>query len=105
MDHHEKLHQLTIGGVPYQTRLTGKFLARRPYAKPDPRRVTCVIPGVIREICVGPGADVAEGEKLLVFEAMKMKNEVVAHAGARIRSVCVKEGDLVTKGQLLVEFE
>jgi biotin carboxyl carrier protein len=105
MDDPELLRPLLIGGGTYQTRFTRKFLARRTYTKPDPRKITCVIPGVIRKICVEEGAKVLEGERLLVLEAMKMRNDILAHGEARILRVCVSEGDLVTKGQLLMELE
>jgi biotin carboxyl carrier protein len=101
----EELRSLVIGEVAYPTRYTKKFLNRRPYVAPDPRRVTCVIPGVIRKVRVREGSRVTEGEKILVLEAMKMQNDVVAHHDARVRWICVREGDVVAKGQTLMEFE
>lgn len=101
----EELRSLVIGEVSYPTRLTKKFLNRRRYVAPDPRQCTCVIPGIIRKVRVREGSDVTEGEKILVLEAMKMQNDIVAHRDARISRVCVTEGDVVIKGQVLLEFE
>lgn len=54
---------------------------------------------------VAAGDSVAEGDALVVVEAMKMEMPVRApHAGV-IRVVHCKEGELVTAGAILVELE
>jgi biotin carboxyl carrier protein len=42
---------------------------------------------------------------VVVLEAMKMENELRAASDATVRSVRVKPGEAVEKGQVLVEFE
>ena len=88
----------------YQTRLTRKFLRRKPYVPADPNRVLAHIPGVIRKIHVTEGQEVARGDRLLILEAMKMQNDVVAHNAGRVARVPVEEGQMVAKGQVLLEF-
>jgi biotin carboxyl carrier protein len=89
----------------YETKLTLKFARRKPYAPPDPRKVLAYIPGVIRTIYVSEGQRLARGERLLVLEAMKMQNDLVAHDAGTVVRIHVKTGQMVAKGQVLLELE
>ncbi len=51
------------------------------------------------------GQKVKEGTKLLILEAMKMKNIVVAPVTGTIKTIYVKEGLHVPKQELLIELE
>ena len=53
------------------------------------------MPGTIIEIQVNPGDDVVEGQELLVLEAMKMENPIVATADGKIIEINVKVDDKV----------
>lgn len=57
--------------------------------------------GVVASIEVAVGAEVKEGQKLLVIEAMKMKTPVTAHKSGKITRIAVHIGDPVEAGQLL----
>ena len=46
----EALHTLVIEDVKYKTRLTKKFLNRKPYEPIDPKKVVSFIPGTIKKI-------------------------------------------------------
>jgi biotin carboxyl carrier protein len=61
-----------------------------------------VMPGIVREVLVQTGQDVARGAPLLILEAMKMQNEVRADADGRVAGVHVKAGTTVAKGDPLV---
>jgi len=41
---------------------------RRPCGAPDARTVACIIPGVLRKVCVKEGDVVAKGQVLLELE-------------------------------------
>lgn len=97
--------RFVVDDTPYETFLTHKFERRRQYFNRDPRRVDAAIPGLIERIQVKPGQKVKRGESLLVLEAMKMKNDVLAPQDGVVREVPVAPGQMVTKGQLLVEME
>lgn len=61
--------------------------------------------GVILSVAVQPGQGVARDQVLLILEAMKMENQILAPADASVTGVHVKAGDSVTEGQLLMELE
>ncbi|SMP67495.1 Biotin-requiring enzyme [Neorhodopirellula lusitana] len=61
--------------------------------------------GVVLSVDVQKGHDVTRGQVLLILEAMKMENQIVAPADASVANLHVKAGDSVTEGQLLVELE
>ncbi len=59
--------------------------------------------GVIKEIKVGPGHAVEEGQVVLIMEAMKMDIDVPSPAAGIVVEVSVKAGDTVNaKQQLMV---
>jgi biotin carboxyl carrier protein len=72
--------------------------------KAGPQVVKAVMPGIVREVLVAPGADVAKGQALLILEAMKMQNEVRAERAGRVGALFVSPGDTVDKGAKLVEL-
>ena len=61
-------------------------------------KVVSPLPGVIIEVCVGPGEVVKKGQRIAVIEAMKMENDILAEATGRIAEVFVKKGDSVLEG-------
>ena len=96
---------LTLDDTVYETTFTKAFAHRKPYVPKDPKRLTAIIPGLILELLVGPGARVRPGQSLLVLEAMKMQNHIANHDHGTVKHVHVAVGAMVTRGQLLVEFE
>jgi biotin carboxyl carrier protein len=89
----------------YETLTTRKFESRKPYRPPDPKKILCFIPGVIRKLYVSKGARVSAGDRLMMLEAMKMQNDIVAHRDGKIKHIPVVEGMMATKGQVLIEFD
>lgn len=67
--------------------------------------VKAVMPGVVVELLVEPGAEVTEGQPLLILEAMKMQNEIGAPGPARVSAVHVNAGQAVAAGDPLVTLE
>lgn len=60
--------------------------------------------GVIKDVLVAKGDLVAEGEKLMIMEAMKMDIEVSATIGGTVQQISVKVNDSVQEGQPLVRI-
>jgi len=67
--------------------------------------VTAPMPGKIIELLVEVSASVKEGEAILILEAMKMQNEIIAQVAGKIKKISVKAGDTVTKDDVLMEIE
>jgi glutaconyl-CoA/methylmalonyl-CoA decarboxylase subunit gamma len=66
--------------------------------------VTAPLPGTILKLNVSVGDVVAEGQNLLVMEAMKMENNVQTTRGGEIVSIKVKAGDAVQQDDVLLEI-
>ncbi len=64
--------------------------------------VRAIIPGKIVAIDVQAGATVEPGQRLLVLEAMKMQNEIVAPRGGTVERIAVEPGATVERDDLLV---
>jgi oxaloacetate decarboxylase alpha subunit len=64
--------------------------------------VKAVLAGNIFDVLVAPGEEVAEGEPLLVVEAMKMETAVCAPKTGIVTAVHVASGDIVAVGDPLV---
>lgn len=101
----KELYKLVIDDTAYITKITPKFVRRKSYVKADPREVRAFIPGIIQEIYVKKGAKVNRGDKLLILEAMKMKNLVTAPVSGTVKSINIQSGKMVTKNELLIELE
>lgn len=63
------------------------------------------MPGKIIEIFAKEGEIVKANKPLLIMEAMKMENEMRATRDVKIKQVCVKQGDSVESGAVLIKFE
>lgn len=62
------------------------------------------LPGNIINILIHVGDAVAKGQKLLVYEAMKMENDVLAENDGVVKSIKVGVGDSVLQGDILIEI-
>lgn len=115
---------VSVNGTPYQVELQGEekktktpVLARKPVVnKPGEGqikktesaggafKINSPLPGTIKKVNVSVGDTVKEGDCLMVMEAMKMDNNVMAEKGGTVKAVKVKEGDAVLQGDTLVEI-
>ena len=66
--------------------------------------VKAPLPGTIFKINVAVGDQVKSGDKLLVMEAMKMENQILAEKDGQISVIKVKEGDAVLQDDVLLEI-
>ena len=60
------------------------------------------MPGNILKINVAQGQAVKEGDVLIVLEAMKMENEIVAPKSGSVAQIAVSKGQVVETGTPLV---
>lgn len=77
-------------GTPITSPMVGTF-----YAAPSPDE----------KPFVAVGDSVAIGQVVCIIEAMKLMNEIEAEASGRITEICVKNGDSVEFGQVLMYVE
>jgi biotin carboxyl carrier protein len=62
------------------------------------------MPGMVLKVLVEEGAEVKKGDNLFVLEAMKMENIIKAPADVTVKTIKIKPGDKVEKGQILIVF-
>ncbi|HCI6169382.1 TPA: oxaloacetate decarboxylase, partial [Klebsiella quasipneumoniae subsp. quasipneumoniae] len=66
--------------------------------------VTAPLAGTIWKVIAAEGQTVAEGEVLLILEAMKMETEIRAAQAGTVRGIAVKAGDAVAVGDTLLQL-
>ena len=61
--------------------------------------------GTVIEILVKPGDKVKMGQNVLVYEAMKMENDLASDKEGTVKRVLVAENDVIGTDQPIIEFE
>ena len=64
--------------------------------------VDAPLPGLVLDVKVSEGQAVDAGQVLVILEAMKMENEIVAPDSGTVAQVRVAKGDSVSAGDVLV---
>jgi biotin carboxyl carrier protein len=62
------------------------------------------LPGRIRKVWVQSGQEVAEGDPLVLLEAMKMEFRIQAPRAGKVDAVFVQEGQCVELGEVLLKW-
>lgn len=89
----------------YKTTLTAKYKNRKMWHKPFVGDVISHLPGTIVKVEVQQGQEVETGQLLLIHQAMKMYNRVVAPVAGTIVELGVTEGDKIPKDHLMVKIQ
>jgi glutaconyl-CoA decarboxylase len=77
---------------------------KAPPADPKGEVLRAPMPGTILSVSASVGKTVKRGDILLILEAMKMENEIVAHIDGTIAAIYVQKGSSVNAGETLVAF-
>jgi len=104
---HNGAYDVTCGAQHYKIEIRDP--RRRRHSGPDgvhdgPQEILAPMPGKIVKILVTEYQEVAQGQGLLVIEAMKMQNELRAPRAGRVERVYVKEQSGVETGFKLVRL-
>jgi pyruvate carboxylase len=99
-----------LNGQPREVLVPDRSLAgeakQRPKAEVgNPLHVGAPMPGLVVNVTVAAGEEVAKGQKLFALEAMKMETTVYAERAGRVAEVLVRPGTQVEAGELLLRFE
>lgn len=89
----------------YKTLLTAKYKQRPVWQKPNPGDVLSNLPGTIIQVKVKKGQKVKAGDLLLIHEAMKMLNRVIAPVSGTVAEINVTVGDKIGKNHLMVKVD
>ncbi len=71
----------------------------------DQLALSAPMPATVIAVNVAPGQEVAEGDVLVLLEAMKMELPIKAPHAGRVKSIACREGELVPAGVPLLELE
>ena len=67
--------------------------------------ITTKMPGKVVKIFTKMGDTVSKGDVLMVLEAMKMENNILAVFSGKVKRIFVSENDILTKNAQLIELE
>ncbi len=112
--------QVVVNGTQYEVDVEREkeeakpVIVPRPKAAPAPAaasapaagdangtKAVAPLPGTIMQIFVNVGDEVKRGDKILMYEAMKMENNFLAEVDGVIKDIKVKVGDNVLQGAVL----
>ena len=94
-----------IDGRTYVIESEGRDASDHLHATDDQIALSAPMPATVVEIRVTPGQEVADGDLLVMLEAMKMELPVKAPRAGRVKAVTCREGELVQPGVPLVEMD
>ena len=108
-----KKYKVNVNGTAYEVEIeemTGAPAAAAP-AAPAPaasgagESITSPMPGNILAVNVAVGDMVKKGQVLMILEAMKMENEIMAPHDGKVTAVAVTKGAAVESGALLCTIQ
>ena len=119
-DFEDNVASMEVNGTPYkvdvhkevQVSKTPKLVRKAvPTTQPKIEKhsagvslVKAPLPGNILEISIKEGDAVKKGDKLMIMEAMKMENNVLAEKDGTVSSIKVAVGGAVLQGDVLIEI-
>ena len=100
-----KAETIIVHSAVYQTEYTEKYRQRVKWEKPNEDMVCSFMPGTIIDVLVKPGDKVKKGDIILILDAMKMYNNVLAPFDGKISTIMVKSGDKIPKNTAMIEIK
>ncbi len=81
---------------------TSETKVKENNAAQNGKKVIAPMPGNVMKVLVAPGEQVKKEQKLLVFESMKMENELTSPFEGTVMQINTSEGSVMSAGQLLL---
>jgi len=125
-----ELVELEVNGTPYTVEMTPKVkkpkaiiqrqstsaqgptplsastpLVTKPSGSAGKNTIQSPLPGVILDIRCKVGDTVKKGQTLMILEAMKMENNILANGNGKVTEILIQKGDSVLEGADLVVIE
>ena len=113
-----KKYRVNVNGTAYEVEIeemngapAAAPVAAAPAAAPAPaasgagESITSPMPGNILAVNVAAGDTVKKGQVLMILEAMKMENEIMAPHDGKVTAVAVTKGAAVESGTLLCTIQ
>ena len=122
-NYEDNIVALEVNGTPYEVELQEEMaqkqktpkLVRTQRREPQEEKkltrssglttIKAPLPAKVISVLVKEGDEVNKDQKLMVVEAMKMENNILAEEGGTVKSIKANEGDNVQQGDVLVEIE
>lgn len=110
-DFDQRTYTIQVNGNSYQVQIQNpldQLINQMGFSLGSAKQIDSIkapMPGLILEVNVTEGQEVAENDNLLILEAMKMENNLSSPRSGIIKSIQIAKGDTVDKGQVLIEFE
>ena len=92
----------TVNGKAYDINVKAGIEQKASSGSAEGEEVKAALPGNVLRLEVEEGDEVAEGDVLLVVEAMKMETEVKSPKAGTVQTIEVAQGDKIITGQTLV---
>lgn len=67
-------------------------------------QIKAPLPGNIMQVFVKVGDEIQKGDKILMYEAMKMENTILAEKEGKVTAIKVQAGDAVLQDEVLIEM-
>src|SRR5699024_4694173 len=79
--------------------------SRSSGAAPGGNSLASPMQGTIVKVAVNDGDELAEGDLVVVLEAMKMEQPLVAHRAGTVKGLAAAVGDTVSSGSVICQIE
>ncbi|MEO6849686.1 MAG: acetyl-CoA carboxylase biotin carboxyl carrier protein subunit [Mucilaginibacter sp.] len=109
-DREAKIAEIKVNGTVYTVTAKDRYdvlldqLGLNSLNSAKVKELKAPMPGLVLKLFVSEGSEVKKGDNLFILEAMKMENIIKSPADVIVKSVKIKPGDKVEKGQVMLIF-